>query len=140
MPARPSRVHARAPPEVYPRLPRVEAYAALLAAETRSAKDAAAMRPVPPAPGTFETATDATAASLKAPLYDAMIDAVVAVEVARLALGDVVCAHPTPTQEAADADWSPAEARAARGKWMRCGPPPAARAKAPSMRRSPRRA
>jgi hypothetical protein len=110
--AAPHDAHARVA-ATYPRLPRVEAYAALLAAQTQSAAPERA-RPVEPAPGTFTGPSGAASAELEGRLYDAMIESVVAVELAHLARGDVLCAHPTPTREAADADWSPAEAAAAR--------------------------
>ena len=72
------------------------------------------VRPVGPAPGTFEAPATPQAEQMAARLYDAMIESVVAVELGHLARGDVVCAHPKPTREAADAEWSPAEAEAAR--------------------------
>lgn len=99
--------------ETYPRLPRVEAYAALLAAETQPARPER-VRPVQPAPGTFAGPAGSAAAEVEGRLYDAMIESVVAVELGHLARGDVLCANPTPTRESADAEWSPAEAAAAR--------------------------
>jgi hypothetical protein len=107
-------VKGSAPLDVYPRLPRVEAYAALLAVETSVAIGTSHVRPVAPAPGTFEAPAAPQAEQMAARLYEAMIDSVVAVELGHLARGDVVCAHPTPTREAADGEWSAAEAEAAR--------------------------
>lgn len=100
--------------DTYPHLPRVEAYAALLAVETSVAIGTSRVRPVGPAPGTFEAPATPQAEQMAARLYEAMIEAVVAVELGHLARGDVVCAHPTPTREAADGEWSAAEAEAAR--------------------------
>ena len=89
---------------------KVDDYARFLGAQEANA------RVLPPPPGFFDAASthDPRVVAREAPRRREMLEALVASELAHVVARDVACPHPTATQEAGDATWSDAEARAAR--------------------------
>jgi hypothetical protein len=103
---------AMASDETY-KLHGLDAYAALMGKEQRVGE-----RLVPPPPGSFDAAhwTQASkraADELQTKRFRALVTHLVAVEVAHMLAGDVVCPHPTATHERGDDVWTSQEHAAA---------------------------